>query len=88
MPCTLPPQVAERLKQAAKLHQRTSSDYKKCLEFNQLMGQLLDQLEDNGCDRAAGKVMGILLECNPKEGTSCDKATQVGNRVAKLVDET
>jgi hypothetical protein len=80
----IPPELKEELEQAARLHQRASSDYEKCQEFNRLMSDLLGRLEDAGCHRTAGKVMGILIDCNPKQGTQCDKATQIGEKMKKL----
>jgi len=81
---TIPDDIKEDLKKAAELHQRATSDYEKCLEFNQLMSKLLDRLEDAGCYKTADKVMGILLECNPKSGCQCDKATRIGEKIKKL----
>ncbi len=81
---TIPEDIQEDLRKAAILHQRATSEYEKCLEFNQLMSKLLDRLEDAGCYKAADKVMGILIDCNPKNGTSCDKATRIGDKVKKI----
>ncbi|MCD6292400.1 MAG: hypothetical protein J7M09_02950 [Deltaproteobacteria bacterium] len=44
------------------------------------MSDVLVRLEDAECDYFAGKVMSILVECNPKEGTHCEKATLVGEK--------
>ena len=81
----LPEEIKKEFAAAAALHQRAVSDYAKCLEFNKTMADLLDKLED--CDRLklADKVMGILIECNPKEGSHCDQATQIGNRINSLL---
>lgn len=67
------------------LHQRASADYQKCLEFNKLMSELLARLEDAGHYRLADRVMGILIDCNPRDGAHCDKSTQVGERVKRLL---
>ncbi len=45
------------------------------------MSDILARLEDAGCDRAADKVMGLLLDCNPREGAHCDNATRVGGKM-------
>jgi len=84
MPEEIPPALKEELEKATNLHQRASSDYEKCQEFNRLMAGLLAKLEDAGCDRTAGKVMGILIDCNPKPGSQCDKATRIGEKMKKL----
>ncbi|MBU0483941.1 MAG: hypothetical protein KKB30_05450 [Proteobacteria bacterium] len=69
---------------ALELHQRVSSDYKKCMKFNKLMSDLLARLEDGGYYRLADRVMTILLDCNPKEGSSCEKSILVEKRVNKF----
>ncbi len=80
----LPDEIKIELKNATELHQQAVSNYAKCLEFNKIMANLLDKLEDCGKSKLAGKVMGILIECNPKEGSHCDQATQIGNRISSL----
>lgn len=80
----IPDDIREDLERAVALHQRTSADYAKCLEFNKLMSDLLGRLEDAGCYRAADRVMTILLDCNPKEGAHCEKSSMVGERVKKI----
>jgi len=77
----IPDDIKSDLEKAVVLHQRATSDYKKCLQFSKLMSDLLARLEDAGCFRTADKVMGILLECNPKEGAHCDSATRVGKKM-------
>ncbi|MBA3007855.1 MAG: hypothetical protein KKB91_06045 [Proteobacteria bacterium] len=80
----IPEDIQKDLEKACSLHQRTSSDYKKCMEFNKLMSELLGRLEDADCYRAADRVMGILLDCNPREGAHCDKVSMVGEKVKKF----
>ena len=80
----LPEQALQDLEKARSLHDRAAADYSKCKEFNQLMGEILTQLEDAGCYKAADKVMTLLLDCNPKEGAQCDKSSMVGEKVKKL----
>ena len=80
----IPQELKDELARAALLHQRATSDYEKCQEFNRLMSDLLGKLEDADCDRTAGKVMGILIDCNPKPGSQCDKATRIGEKIKKL----
>ncbi len=80
----IPPDIKADLEQAALLHQRASSDYEKCVEFNKLMSDLLGRLEDAGCHKTAGKVMSILVDCNPKQGSQCDKATRIGEKMKKF----
>ncbi len=83
----IPPDIKADLEKAASLHQRASSDYEKCQEFNRLMSDLLGRLEDAGCHKTAGTVMGILIDCNPKQGTQCDKASRTGEKMKKFEKE-
>ncbi len=79
----IPDDIKRDLEKAGFLHLRAASDYEKCVEFSKLMSNLLARLEDAGCDRTADKVMGILLECNPKEGAHCDNAYRIGEKMKK-----
>jgi len=85
----MPEKLTEKLKKdlvkASNLHQRAASDYTKCTEYSKLMSDLLARLEDAGCHETADKVMSILLDCNPKVGAHCEKATVVNQRAKKLI---
>lgn len=85
---TLPCDLKEDIEKAGILHQRATSDYAKCEEFSRLMSDILARLEDIGSFEAADKVMRILLDCNPKAGSHCDKSTIVGQVTKKLVEIT
>lgn len=80
----LPDEIQADIEKARALHARAASDFSKCVEFNKLMSDLLTRLEDGGYSKPAGRVMSILLDCNPKEGSSCDKSSRVEDRVRKL----
>lgn len=80
----IPDDIKKDLEKACSLHQRASADYSKCVEFSKLMSDLLGRLEDADCYRTADKVMTILLDCQPKEGTHCEKATLVGEKMKKF----
>jgi len=80
----LPDDIKEDLKKANALHQRATSDYAQCEEFSKLMCDLLSRLEDVGCYTMADKVMKVLLDCNPKIGAHCEKATIVSQTIKKL----
>jgi hypothetical protein len=81
----IPPDIEADLERAAILHQRASSDYEKCREFSKLMSDILARLEDAHCYKAADKVMAILIDCNPKQGTQCEKATRIGEKMKKFL---
>ncbi len=80
----IPATIRKDLDRACKLHDRAVSDYAKCAEFSELLSNVLLKLEDDGCFRTADKVMTLLLDCNPKEGSHCEKATSVGTKIKKL----
>ena len=80
----LPDNIQKDLEKACILHKRATSDYEKCVEFNKLTSGLLARIEDTGHYRLADRMMTILLDCNPKEGSSCEKATITGERVKKF----
>lgn len=77
-------ELAKALDHARELHNRAVSDYEKCIEFNRLMSWVLSRLEDGGFLQRAGRVMSLLIECNPKQGARCDKAFLVGEKIHKL----
>jgi hypothetical protein len=84
MTITVPDDIIQDLAKATRLHERAASDYEKCQEFNKLMSDLLGRLEDAGCNRLADRVMTILLDCNPKPGSQCEKATRIGDKMKKF----
>lgn len=81
---TIPHDIQQDLARAAELHQRAAADYEKCQEFNRLMSDILARLEDAACFRTADRVMTILMDCNPKAGCQCDKATRIGDKMKKF----
>jgi hypothetical protein len=81
---TIPPDIKKDQEKAASLHQRASSDYEKCVEFNKLMSDVLGRLEDAHCYKTADRVMGILIDCNPKQGAQCEKAARIGDKMKKF----
>lgn len=82
---TIPQDIMDDLRQAARLHERAAADFGQCQEFNKIMSDLLGRLEDAHCYRTADKVMTILLNCNPKDGAHCDKNSMVGDKIKGLV---
>lgn len=80
----LPQDIREDLQKACALHKRAVSDYEQCTEFSKLMSDILARLEEADCFRTADKVMAVLLDCSPKIGAHCEKATLVGQKTKKL----
>ncbi len=83
----LPDDIKKDLESACALHLRATADYAQCEEFSRAMSNLLARLEDARCFETADIVMGLLLDCNPKTGAHCDKATVVGRVTKKLEDK-
>ena len=81
----IPTEIKQDLIKAAALHDRTSADFQKCLEFSKLVSDILGRLEDERCDQMADKIMGILLDCNPREGAHCDNSMRVGDQMKKIL---
>jgi len=81
---SIPDDLIKDLQYACGLHQRAVSNYEECVRFNRIMSELLYKLEDAGHSKTAGKVMTILLHCNPKDGAHCEQAIQVGEKMKKL----
>ncbi len=80
----VPEDIQKDLEKAISLHQRATADYAQCEEFSKLMSNILSRLEDAGCYNTADRVMGILLECNPKTGSHCEKSSHIANLTQKL----
>ncbi len=80
----IPAEIVTALAEASRLHQRTVADYLQCVAFSQMMAAILVDLEEAGCPRAADRVMTVLVACQPREGSHCDKALMVGEKMKKL----
>ncbi len=80
----LPEDIKRELEKACALHQRAVSDYAQCEQFSRLMSDLLARMEEAKCFNTADKVMGILLDCNPKIGGHCEKSTIISQKTQKL----
>jgi|GEM_PF-688653 len=80
----LPDALKVALAEACRLHERASSDAAQCQEFNRRMSRLLADLEDAGYDRTADQIMGVLLHCHPKDGSACDKAAMIADKMRRL----
>ena len=80
----IPDDIRHDLEKACRLHEQVTSDYEQCMAFSRLMSDILARLEDARCWDLADRVMGILLDCNPKIGAHCDKSTIVANAVKTL----
>lgn len=65
------------------MHQGISQS-SECREFSGRCALLLQRLEDAGHFRLADRVMDLLVCCNPKDLSQCDKVRQAGNALERL----
>ena len=61
------------------MEEKFRSTAERCYEVK--ISNLLARLEDAHCYRIADKVMGILLECNPKNGANCESTNRVSEKM-------
>jgi len=67
-------QMEIEIEALCKLHNDAIANYEKCREFANRMSLFLSDLEDSGCNSLANMAMGILVNCNPKVASHCEKA--------------
>ena len=70
-----------------KLHDEAIANYEKCREFANRMALFLSELEDLGCKSIANMAMDILMFCNPKVASHCDKASMEKGRLDHMKAE-
>ncbi|MDD3248380.1 MAG: hypothetical protein PHF18_16240 [Methanosarcina sp.] len=83
----LPREVIEELERVSRLHEQAVCDHEKCREFSEKLSGLLVRLEDMKFYRTADRLMGILLNCSPKEASHCEKSTLVGEMIKDVAKE-
>ena len=83
----LPYEVIEELDCVSRLHEQAVCDHEKCREFSEKLSGLLVRLEDMKFYRTADRLMGILINCSPKEASHCEKATLVGTMMKEIAKE-
>ncbi|MDD2755129.1 MAG: hypothetical protein PHS80_06320 [Methanothrix sp.] len=70
-----------------KLHSDAIADYKKCREFANRMSLFLSDLEDFRCNFLANMAMDILMNCNPKVASHCEKANMEQGMLERMKSE-
>lgn len=83
----LPQEVIEELDCVSRLHEQAVCSHEKCREFSEKLSGLLVKLEDMKFYRTADRLMGILINCSPKEASHCEKATLVGEMMKEIAKE-
>ena len=83
----LPYEVIKELECVSRLHEQAVCNYDKCREFSESLSGLLVRLEDMKFYRTADRLMGILINCSPKEASHCEKSTIVGAMMKEIAKE-
>lgn len=65
------------------MHQGISQS-SECRKFSGRCALLLQRLEDAGFSRLADRAMDLLVSCNPKDLSQCDKVRQASNALERL----
>lgn len=81
-------EINQEIDSLCKLHDEAIANYEKCREFANRMSLLLSELEDLGCKSIANMAMDILMFCNPKVASHCDKASMEKGRLEQMKTET
>ena len=77
----------QEIEQLCKLHDKAIANAEKCREFANRMSLFLSDLEDLKCQSMANMAMDILLLCNPKVASHCDKANMEKGRLEQMKAE-
>ncbi|MHB8120439.1 MAG: hypothetical protein ACYDHX_17255 [Methanothrix sp.] len=77
----------QEIEQLCKLHDEAIANSEKCREFANRMSLFLSDLEDLKCQSMANMAMDILLLCNPKVASHCDKASMEKGRLEQMKAE-
>ena len=84
----LQPEILKDLEELCELHDRATCDYEKCRKFNGRLADILEKLEDSGNNKMADRIMDVLINCSPKTGSHCEKATLVGEKIKGITKRT
>jgi hypothetical protein len=79
--------INQEIDSLCKLHDEAIADYEKCREFANRMSLFLSELEDLGSQSIANMAMDILMFCNPKVASHCDKANMEKGRLDQMKAE-
>jgi len=81
-------EINKELEQLCKLHDEAIANYEKCREFANRMSLFLSAMEDLGCQPMANRAMDVLVNCNPKVASHCEKANMEKNLLEQMRTET
>ncbi|MGA9097678.1 MAG: hypothetical protein WB392_01965 [Methanotrichaceae archaeon] len=80
-------EINKEIEQLCKLHDEAIANYEKCREFANRMSLFLSEMEDLGCQSMANRTMDVLVNCNPKVASHCEKANMEKNLLAQMKTE-
>lgn len=83
----IPEDIVKDFQFICRLHEQAVCDHDKCREFSENLSELLIRLEDMEFYRLADRIMGILLNCKPKDASHCEKANLVGEMLKEITKE-
>lgn len=83
----VPKDIVKDLQFVCQLQEQAVCNHDKCREFSERLSGLLVKLEDMKFYRLADRLMSILLNCNPKEASHCEKANLVGEMMKEVTKE-
>ena len=81
-------EINREIEQLCKLHDEAIANYEKCREFANRMSLFLSEMEDLGCQSMANRAMDVLVNCNPKVASHCEKANMEKNLLEQMRTET
>lgn len=76
-------EILQEIEALYTMHQGISQS-SECREFSGRCALLLQRLEDAGLSRLADRAMDLLVSCNPKDLSQCDKVRQASNALERL----
>lgn len=79
--------ATQEIEQLCKLYDEAIANSEKCSEFANRISLFLSELEDLKCQSMANMAMDILLLCNPKVASHCDKASMEKGRLEQMLAE-
>jgi len=80
-------EINQEIESLCKLHDEAIANYEKCREFANRMSLFLSELEDLDPQSIANMAMDILMFCNPKVASHCDKASMEKGRLEQMKAE-
>ena len=81
-------EIHQEVESLCRLHNEAVANYEKCREFANRMSLLLSKLEDSDCYPLANRAMDILINCDPKVASHCEKANMEKNLLEQMKWET